>query len=136
MNCFRVYTSDFISSCISCPIRFLKLPVLLLHSVEIGTSQHNRWGVGAGGGRSLGTVMGWGGHMCPISPPNPNCYTSALRPSRLPPTRPGFLALSPTLSCHAHLCQLHRCAWSPGSAFTMAPCGAADFQGTLPSSDS
>lgn len=112
MNCFVIYISYFASSHISCPIRFLELLVLLVHSVEVRTSYCNLWGAGTGAGRSLG--------ICPISSPSLQTAAYALHPSVLFPNlvhvfMSGFLALT-LLTCpeEAHLCQLFQCAWHNG----------------------
>lgn len=113
------------SSLISCPIRFVKLPVLLLRSTEVSTLYHHLIisGVRCGGRQVPGAAMGVERARVPhFLPFPPNCSTCALHPCVLPAILVhAWLPdpLSAALSCvEAHLCQGRGC---PGSAFPMAP---------------
>ena len=99
MNCFPIFTSDYMSSHISCPIRCMKLPVLRLPfwKSELGTMIS---GPGAGESKSLDLVMGVEREH------KSHRGTSALCPPMLPPilapmlmSAPLALALPPCPGC-------------------------------------
>lgn len=102
----------------------MKLLVLLLHSVEVGTLHCRLWSAGAG---EMGLWRsGVGGEGTPSHPPlSPRCYFCALYSSVLSPVSVRIWSLGPlpaTLCCvWVHLFQLHPCNWSPHSGFPVAP---------------